>query len=70
VRYSIPEKALISLGVYNINGTKIKEFSEEKTPGIHSKEIDMKNSPAGLYFIKMEIERKDFTETKKILLIK
>jgi Leucine-rich repeat (LRR) protein len=70
VRYSIPEKALIALGVYNINGTKIKEFSEEKTPGVYKKEIDMKNSPAGLYFIKMEAEGKKFAETGKVILVK
>jgi Leucine-rich repeat (LRR) protein len=69
VRYSIPENTSIKLGVYSINGTKVKEFSEEKTPGIYSKEIDMKNNPAGVYLLKMEANKGNFRSTKKIVLV-
>jgi hypothetical protein len=69
VRYSIPEKTSIKLGVYNINGTKVKEFRAEKTPGIYSIEIDMNGSPAGAYFIKVEANKGKFSSAKKIVLV-
>ena len=69
VRYSIPEKASIKLVVYSINGTKVKEFSEEKAPGIYSREIDMKNIPVGVYLLKMEANSGKFSSTKKIVLV-
>jgi len=70
VRYSVPENATIKLGVYNINGIKIREFSKEKTPGIYTKEIEMKNIPAGTYFIKMEAKDGKFAQSDKIVFIK
>ena len=70
VRYSIPEKTSITLGVYNISGTKIEEFREEKVPGIYTKEIDLSGIPSGTYFLKMETEGEKFAETGKIVLVK
>jgi hypothetical protein len=70
VKYNVPENTSIKLEVYNINGTKIKEISEVRFPGIYTEEINMSNSPAGAYFVKMEANGRKVFETKKIVLVK
>lgn len=70
VKYSLPEYTNLRLAVYDIKGTKIKEFSEGKPAGFYSQKIDMSNNPAGVYFIKMDSTKEKFTEIRKIILIK
>jgi ankyrin repeat protein len=67
VRYALPVKATIKLRVYDIKGAKIKEITEEKAAGYHSREIDMKGRPKGVYFLK--IEANGFTKTSKSVLM-
>jgi len=70
VKYALPEKADVRFRVYDIKGTKIKEFSEEKPAGFYSKNIDMNNKPAGVYFVRMEANGKKFTKIRKVVFVR
>jgi Leucine-rich repeat (LRR) protein len=70
IKYGFPEKAEFILGVYDIKGTRIKQFSEENPAGFYSKKIDMSGKPAGVYFIIMEANGKKFTKINKVVLVK
>jgi len=70
IKYALPERAKFILEVYDIKGTKIKEFSEESTAGFYSRKIDMSGKPAGVYFIRMEANGKKFSKTNKVVLLK
>jgi hypothetical protein len=69
IRYALPEKAEFILEVYDIKGTKIKELSEENNAGFYSRKIDMSGEPSGVYFIRMEANKK-FSKTSKVVLLK
>jgi hypothetical protein len=70
IKYALPEKAKFKLEVYDIKGTKIKEFSEEKPAGFYSGKIDMSGKPAGVYFVRIEANKKKFTKINKVVLVK
>jgi len=70
IKYALPEKAKFRLEVYDIKGTRVKELSEESPLGFYSREIDMSNKPAGVYFIRMEANGKKFTKTNKFVLVR
>jgi Leucine-rich repeat (LRR) protein len=70
IEYSLPEKADVRFRIYDIKGTRIKEISEEKSPGFYSKNIDMNDKPAGVYFIRMEANGNKFTEIRKVVFVR
>ncbi len=70
ISYTVPDESTLRFSVYDITGKIIKEISKEEKPGVYSIEIDMRGSPVGVYFIKMEAVGKNFTETDKVLLIR
>lgn len=70
VKYALPENANIRFEIYDIKGTKIKEFSEEQTPGFYSMEIEMTDKPAGVYILRMEANKNKFTESRKFILVR
>jgi hypothetical protein len=70
IKYALPEKAKFKLEVYDIKGTKIKELSEEKPAGFYTGKIDMRGKPAGVYFVRMEANKKKFTKIDKVVLVK
>jgi len=69
IKYALPEKAKVTLELYDIKGTKIKALSEEKPAGYYSKKIDMRGNPAGVYFIRIEANEKKFTQINKVVLL-
>jgi hypothetical protein len=69
VIYATPKRASVKLGIYDIKGAKIKEFSEEKPAGFYSREIDMTGKPVGVYFIRIEANGGEFTKTGKFVLM-
>jgi len=69
IEYDLPERTDLIFGIYDIKGTKIKEISEERNAGAYSIEVDMSNNPAGVYFIRMEVNDGKFTQTRKFLLM-
>jgi len=70
IKYALPENTNVIFEVYDLKGTKIKEFSEDKPAGFHSKKIPMSNNPAGIYFIRMDATRAAFTKIRKVILMK
>ncbi|MCK4528031.1 hypothetical protein KAW18_11735 [candidate division WOR-3 bacterium] len=62
IRYSLPERALVSFSIYDCIGREIKHLAEKKEAGWYSRRVDMNDSPAGIYFIRMSAKGKQFTQ--------
>jgi ankyrin repeat protein len=67
VRYALPVKASVKISLYDKKGANVKRITEEKPAGYHSMEIDMKGSPKGVYFLK--IEANEFVKISKAVLM-
>jgi len=70
IKYGLPEKNDVNFEVYDIKGTKIKEISEENIAGFHSKQIDISNNSAGVYFIRMKANGNKFIKLTKFIYVK
>lgn len=69
IKYSIPEKDLYSMQVFNILGQKVKDiFSENLNAGEYTKMLDFSDFASGMYFVKLSSTKSQIT--KKIALIK
>lgn len=69
IKYSVPERAFVSLKVYDILGNKIKTLVYgEQSPGNYNINFDANNLASGIYLY--TIRAGNFYETKKMLLIK
>jgi hypothetical protein len=67
VIYALPVRTCVKLSLYDIQGVNVKKIVEEKPAGYHSMEIDMNNSPKGVYFLR--IEANDFVKISKAVLM-
>ena len=66
IDYSLKNKSIIKIELFNILGDKIKIIAEElKDAGKYSTQSDL-NFPAGMYFLKLQVG--DTSSIKKILL--
>lgn len=69
IRYNIPNRSQIILKVYNSNGKEIAELVNEiKSPGSYEIKFNAANLSSGIYYYKLTAG--DFSETKKMILIK
>lgn len=69
INYSIPTEGFVTLDVYNSIGQKVANLvSESKTAGTYTINFDASNLTSGIYFYK--ISSGNFTETKKMILLK
>lgn len=69
IKFSVPAAGLFKLTVYNILGREIEILAnEDLAAGSYSVNWDASNHPSGIYFYRLE--GSDFTETKKMVLIK
>jgi len=69
IDFSIIEKSVIHLLVYDIKGTELETiYSGIKYPGIYKYSWSAEKYPSGTYFIKLETEKQK--EIKKIVLLK
>jgi hypothetical protein len=69
IKYSIPENAKVRLQVFNIIGQRVAELvNQEQTKGHYVALFEGNNLASGVYFYRLET--KNFTETKKMLLMK
>lgn len=69
IRYELPATALVKLKVYNILGQQVLTLvNKYQYKGIHEVELDATNLAGGIYFY--ELKTDNFTETKRMLLIK
>ena len=69
VRYELPERALVTLTVYNVLGQNVATLvSEEKEPGVHQVQFDGAGFASGLYFYRLKAG--GFVETRKLVLLR
>jgi hypothetical protein len=69
IRYELPKWSHVTLEVFNVLGQKVSTLiDEDQGPGEHSIRFTATNFASGVYFYR--ILAGNFTETKKLLLIK
>lgn len=69
IEFSIPERALVNLTVYNLLGQAIETLvSEEKEVGTYRIPWSAGNKPSGVYIYRLETPK--FQSVKKMLLVK
>ena len=69
ISYSVPEKADVTLKVFNLLGQEVAQLvSEVKNVGTHEVNFNANNLTSGVYFY--TIKAGNFTSTRKMMLIK
>lgn len=69
IRFSIPKSSFAELTVYDITGRMMAILvKEELKPGIYEVDWDASHRASGVYYYKLESE--NYTETKKMVLLK
>ena len=71
IRYAIPEgeDVHVDLAVYDITGRLVETLvGHDQRPGSHSVRWDAEDKASGVYFYKLQA--RDFTDTKKMLLLR
>jgi hypothetical protein len=81
IRYALPQRAVVSLKVYNTLGQEVARLAEGmKEAGYHDVRFDATRLPSGVYLYRLTAEVpagtgqtggvKDFVQTKKLVLVK
>ena len=69
IRFEIPKSSFVNLVVYNTSGREVALLINEKlNAGVYEKTFDASSLTSGVYFYRITSD--NFTETKKMLLIK
>lgn len=69
IKFSIPEKAIVTLQVYDVNGRKVAELlNGEKEPGNYDISFDASKLSSGVYFY--QLCSNGFFQSKKMILMK
>jgi len=68
IKFDITKAGNVSLKIYDINGKEVYSVNEFKSAGQYEFTFDASNYASGLYFYMLESG--EFTETKKMILIK
>ena len=69
IKYTLPNKGLVKLAVYDILGKEVSSLLNEVKPaGSYEAVFDGINLPSGVYFY--TLKSGEFTETKKMMLVK
>lgn len=69
INFSIPKNELVKITIFDLLGKEVAVLlNEEKTVGGYEVEFNAKNLASGIYFYKLSSG--DFTETKKMMLVK
>ena len=69
IRFTIPDKAEYTLGIYNILGQRVKDvFKKTLTRGEYIRQVNLSSFSSGMYFVRLSSEK--FNITKKIVLAK
>jgi len=69
IKYGLPDYGSVKIIVYDISGSQVANlYNKYQSPGFHSEVWDASTYPSGLYFIQMSSN--NFTQTRKVLLIK
>jgi len=68
IRFALPKQSFVTLAIYDLLGREVATLvSEELAPGYYTAKWEA-NEPSGVYFYKLEAG--DFSETRKLLLLK
>ncbi|MFQ5601977.1 MAG: T9SS type A sorting domain-containing protein [bacterium] len=69
IQFSLPEKSLVSLRIFNISGQEVISLVSEKlTAGQYQIDWDASGQASGVYYYQLQTE--EFLQTKKLLLLK
>jgi len=69
IKFDIPQRSNVKISVYDILGKEISVLvNEELNTGTFEVNWDASNFPSGVYFYKIETE--DYSESKKMVLVK
>lgn len=70
IRFSVPKSANVTLEVYDVTGKLVATLAKNEavTAGLKEIEFNAVNLPSGIYFY--SLKSADFTETKKMVLVK
>ncbi|MBN2571759.1 MAG: T9SS type A sorting domain-containing protein [Ignavibacteriales bacterium] len=69
IKFSLPEASIVKLSIYNILGEQVSLLkNEQMNAGVHTVDFNAGNLTSGVYFYRIEAE--DFTEVKKMILLK
>ena len=69
IKFEMQKYSHVTIKVFAADGTEVAELlNKDMTNGIYEIDFDGKELPSGIYFYKMEA--KDFSDTKKMVLIK
>ncbi|MBK7630757.1 MAG: T9SS type A sorting domain-containing protein [Ignavibacteriales bacterium] len=69
IRFSVPEAGLVTLKVYNLLGEEVATLlNNEQAAGVYEANFDASRLSSGIYFY--TLEAKNFTSTKKMVLLK
>ncbi|MBK7381392.1 MAG: T9SS type A sorting domain-containing protein [Ignavibacteriales bacterium] len=69
INYSIPEKAFVTLKIYDVLGNEVVELiNEQKEPGNYQIDFNASGLSSGIYYYTLTAG--NFTSTKKMILMK
>ena len=69
IKFSLPEKSFVKLKVFDLLGRELQQLvNESLTAGEYKYDFNASLLPSGIYFYKLETE--NFSETRKMVLIK
>jgi hypothetical protein len=69
ISFELPEAAVVSLKIYDMNGREIGELvNSELTGGYHTVNWNAADQSSGIYFVRMITA--DYTSTQKLMLVK
>jgi len=69
IRFALPRASHVRLNVFNVAGERVATLIDSEAPaGYHTVKLDARGLASGVYFYK--IEAGNFTETKKMVLLR
>lgn len=69
IRYTLPQKSHVSLGIYNLLGEQVGTLVKgEENSGTYSVSFDASKLPSGVYFYRLQAG--SFTETRKLIVLR
>ena len=74
IKYNIPFESRVSVRIFTMNGTVVREYAEAQPSGTHHIEWDVSGVPAGIYFYSIEVNEingsQSFRDVKKMSLMR
>lgn len=69
VKFQLPKVSFVTLKIFDILGREFETLlNKQLNPGIYEASLDASGYPSGIYFYKLET--REFTETRKMVLVK